>query len=363
MMVQAERGPVVIVGARGGTNVAESLYRGAQDAVIKSVLCDIDVSMSKSRHINALCWRLRDRQAPFPGRLAQTLSKLLATELPCALISVGLAAIERPTIEAWRAAGVPCLHYSTDDPWSPSLRARWHFDALQAYDIVFTPRKRNLDDLIELPCRHVVYLPFGYDPHLLTSQVSAQPDVRQAPALERSSEPHKVTSLFVGGADESRAQFFREFIKAGGDVVLVGGYWGHWPELKHRWLGHLSPSDVLALTRSACLNIILVRRSNRDGHTMRTFEASAMGGCLLVEDTPEHRNFFGDDGDTVRYFSTAAEAASTQRELILRESERLRLAQAVTALIRGGHHTYGDRLKTMLSSIATDNAPTLSAGR
>ena len=312
--------------------------------------------MSKSRHINALSWRLRDRRAPFPGRLAQALTKMLASDKPCAMVSVGLAAVERPIIEAWRAVGVPCLHYSTDDPWNPSLRARWHFDALQAYDIVFTPRRaqpgRACRAALQAGRLPSVWLrpTSAYAAHGRSAGVSARPCPEQLP------EPIRRTCLFVGGADESRVQFIRQFIDGGGDVALVGGYWERWPDLKHRWLGHLPPHDVLALTQSANLNLILVRRANRDGHTMRTFEAGAIGGCLLVEDTPEHRDIFGADGETVRFFSTATEAAATHRELVRQEQERLRLAQAVAARIRNGHHTYGDRLRTMVTAIATHNA-------
>lgn len=343
-MASLPSGPIVIVGASGGTHVAESLFRGAKDIGIGALFCDINIAQSASRFVNALSWRLCDRRPPYHGRLEKALSQILAREQPQVMVSVGTTAVQRPLIEAWRAAGVSCAHYSTDDPWNPGLRARWHFNALKAYDVVFTPRRRNMDDLVSLPCRYVSYLPFGYDPHIIASPNSL-PDRSEEVAKGASISR---TALFVGGADDDRAAFFRRFIEVGGEISLVGGYWDLWPDLKQRWLGLRPPDEALALTLSAAVNIILVRRANRDGHTMRSFEAGAAGGCLLVEDTPEHRDIFGEDGAAVRFFSTAREAASIWFELLADSAERRRMANAVRRRILNGRHSYGDRLQIMI---------------
>ena len=348
-MAGPSSGPVVIVGASGGTHVGESLFRGAGDIGTGALFCDINIARSASRFVNALSWRLRDRLPPSPGRLEKALSRILVREKPQVMVSVGTAAVRRPLIEAWRAAGVPCVHYSTDDPWNPGLRARWHLNALAAYDVVFTPRRRNMDDLASLPCRRVIYLPFGYDPHIMMPPDGAPDRARQVAGSSSIGR----AALFVGGADNDRAAFFRKFIEAGGEVSLVGGYWNLWPDLKRRWLGRRPPDEVSALTLSASVNIILVRRANRDGHTMRSFEAGAAGGCLLVEDTPEHRDIFGEDGAAVRFFSTAREAASLWSGLLADPVERQRMADAVKSRILDGRHSYGDRLQTMIREAAS----------
>jgi spore maturation protein CgeB len=94
----------------------------------------------------------------------------------------------------------------------------------------------------------------------------------------------------------------------------------------------------------------LVRRANRDGHVMRSFEIAAIGGCMLVEDTDEHRAIFGSDGEAVRFFSTPQEAAARAKFLLADPSERTRLAAAVRARITGAPHTFRDRLITMLEA-------------
>jgi spore maturation protein CgeB len=217
------------------------------------------------------------------------------------------------------------------------MRAKWYLHALPHYDVVFTPRRSNIEDMLQLGCREVRYLPFGYDEFLFNSSLG--------PATAES--PPEV--LFVGGADRDRIAFMNEFMGDGPIVSLVGGYWPKERGLRKYALGLKGPAELFALTEAAAVNLILVRRANRDGHVMRTFEAGAIGGCLAVEDTLEHREIFGDDGESVRYFRTPSEAAKLCRSLIARPAERMRLSAAVKTRIRKGANTYADRLKSMIA--------------
>jgi spore maturation protein CgeB len=91
-----------------------------------------------------------------------------------------------------------------------------------------------------------------------------------------------------------------------------------------------------------------VRRANRDEHVMRTFELPAMGACMLTEDTTDHREIFGEDGEAVSYFHTPDEMVDKLRWLLTHDDERRRLADAARRVITRGHHTYRDRLEAML---------------
>jgi spore maturation protein CgeB len=82
---------------------------------------------------------------------------------------------------------------------------------------------------------------------------------------------------------------------------------------------------------------------------MRSFEAAATGACMLVEDTPEHREIFGPNQATVVYFLGIEQMITRLRDLLLDPAERSRLAAAVRARIVGGANTYTDRLATMLA--------------
>jgi spore maturation protein CgeB len=81
---------------------------------------------------------------------------------------------------------------------------------------------------------------------------------------------------------------------------------------------------------------------------MRSLEIPAMGGCLLAEDTDEHRALFGTPGQAAVYFRTVPEMLDQLRWLLPADEERPRLALAAQRRIRDGRHTYEDRLQTML---------------
>jgi len=85
---------------------------------------------------------------------------------------------------------------------------------------------------------------------------------------------------------------------------------------------------------------------------MRSFEIAAIGGCMLAEDTEDHRTIFGGDGDSVHYFRTPKQAAALARLLIDDPAERARLAASVRDRVSRGSHTYRDRLCTILDVAA-----------
>ena len=70
---------------------------------------------------------------------------------------------------------------------------------------------------------------------------------------------------------------------------------------------------------------------------------------MLVEDTEEHWEIFGEDGKSVVYFRDIDNMVEKLRWLLAHNDERERLAQTAYHLITQGKHTYRDRLMTMLS--------------
>ena len=149
--------------------------------------------------------------------------------------------------------------------------------------------------------------------------------------------------LFVGGAEPDWAAFMREFMRHGSPVLLAGASVSGLPSLR---MGIKPPEIVRALTAAAKVNLCLVRRANRDGHVMRSLEIAAIGGCMLAQDTDEHRDIFGPEAETVIYFGDAKEAAQRACALLCDSSERKRLSVCLQRRIAGGAHTYAHR--TML---------------
>jgi hypothetical protein len=327
---------VAIVGQVGGTNVGDSLRHAATASGHKVSFFDAEGAAVGPRLLRALAWRVNRRPISL-DRFSERIAGACERHPPDLLITTGVGFLSAEALQSIGRLGVTTANYSTDDPWNPTSKAAWHLEALPYYSFVFTPRRANIEDLRRLGCASPIYLPFGYD------ERHAFPPARPI----RPDETNDV--LFVGGADRDRVSFVTAFVDHGAPVSLVGRYWGHFSDTKPWTLGYKNPEELRALTIGAKVNLCLVRRANRDGHVMRSLEIGAIGGCMLAEDTQEHRELFGPEGETVLYFDSPQQAAEKARSLIADEPERRRLAAALHSRITGGHHTYGDRVEAMLS--------------
>lgn len=335
---------LIIVGQDGLTHVGGSFRRAALKHGLDVVFFDIRESHSKYSIINSLLWRLTDHKPAKLRFFSSTVAAYCKNHHPNFLLTTGSAPLMANDLRIIKQCETITANFSTDDPWADSHRSRWQLDSLASYDFIFTPRLANLDEFNRLTRRNVYYLPFGYD-NELSYQLS---DTIQCP-----SESHDV--LFVGGADRDRIELIKPIINAGLKIGLVGGYWDQNPVTQPFALGIKAPVEINRLTKNAKINLCLVRRSNRDGHVMRSFEIAACGGCMVVEDTKEHRNIFGADGVTVRYFSKTEDAISIIRELLINPAERARMGMAVFQRITSGRHTYEDRLETILKTVSLDS--------
>jgi spore maturation protein CgeB len=257
---------------------------------------------------------------------------------PRFMLATGIAPIERTTLQEIGRMGTIRLNYLTDDPWNPSHVARWFLEALPCYDFVFSTRTSNLEDLGNRGCSRVRYLPFAY-----------APAVHYPSYGSKETDASSVDVAFAGGADPDRVPLLAALIRAGFRVDLYGGYWSRYPETRSASRGHADPDTIRKALGSAKVALCLVRRANRDGSAMRTFELAAMGACILAEYTDEHREILGEDADAVMYFRSRGEMVDRLRWLLAHDEERGRLGSAVLERITSGGNTYKDRLHTMLA--------------
>jgi spore maturation protein CgeB len=185
-------------------------------------------------------------------------------------------------------------------------------------------------------------LPFGYAP----SQHFPEP-----PATDDEKNAFAADVVFVGGADADRVPLVTTLIRQEFTLALYGGYWERYAETRATARGHIGAGAVRKAVAGARVALCLVRRANRDGSAMRTFEVAAMGACMLAEYTDEHRAILGEDGEAVVYFRSPEEMVARLRWLLANDDERRRLGRTVRERITARHHTYADRLQTMLSDV------------
>ena len=332
---------LLLVGNPDPVHVGAHLLRAAAALDLETVLCDVTEAYEGRLWENRVNWWIRGRK---PTRLEAFSKKVLAAcerARPQWLLATGICPIDEQTLRDIGKLDVLRLNYLTDDPWNPAHRAPWFLRAAPHYDYIFSPRRATLGDLRRLGCMSACYLPFAYSSELHFPESPADGErIRLASDI-----------IFAGGADRDRVPYIESLIRAGFNVALYGGYWERYPQTAAAARGLADASTLRKAVSAAKVSLCLVRRANRDGNVMRSFELPAMGACVLMEDTGEHREIFGDDGEAVALFGTRDEMIDKLRWLLAHQRDRLRLKEAAHRLVTTGHHTYRDRLETMLSMV------------
>ncbi len=330
---------LLIVGNPEPIHIGAHLLNAARSLGLSVELCDSNDAFAAPWPVAKFNWRLRGRRPSrlndFSRRVVESCQRLR----PKWLVSTGISPIAEWALEAIGKVGTQRLNFLTDDPWNPAHYAPWFMKALPLYDHVFSPRRANLEDIRLLGCRQVSYLQFAYAPEL---------HFAEPPATDAERESFASDTMFAGGADPDRVSYVAALVKAGLNVALYGGYWTRFAETKPYSRGHADPQTLRKAVGGAKAALCLVRRANRDGHSMRTFEVPAMRSAMLVEDTEEHREIFGEEGEAVVYFNSVDQLIEKARLLKESAEERQRLARASHEMIVNGKHTYKDRLISML---------------
>jgi len=307
--------------------------------------CDSEEAFRAHPAIARLNWWMRGHR---PARLREFSRDVVRTCIESGarcVITTGIAPVEADALDTLGRAGVLRFNFLTDDPWNRRHRAPWFLSALPRYDCVFSPRTANMDDLCRAGCGNVRYLPFAYSPEVHFPDPPSEPQEEAA---------YSADVVFAGGADPDRLPYFAALIRSGIRVVLYGGYWGRYPETRGHDRGHVGPSVLRKAVGGAKVALCLVRRANRDGHAMRTYELAASQACILAEDTEEHRQILGPDGMAALYFSNIPEMLAKAGRLLRDPAERRRLAAEARRRISGAPNTYRDRLLCMLEAAKGD---------
>jgi hypothetical protein len=331
---------LVIVGYPEVNHIGSRLLLAAEQLGLDVRLCDANQAAGSSRFLQRINWRLRGHRPTHLTSFGNEVVETCREFAPDTLLVTGITPPNAEALQIIRQMGIRCINYLTDDPWNRVHWAPWFFKALPLYSVVFSPRRANINDLLAI-VPQVEYLPFAYDPAL---QYLEAPPPELRPKME-------CDVLFYGGADRDRIPYIEALIDAGTNVHLYGGYWQKFPKTAAAWQGMADYQTLRWAVSAARLTLCLVRRANRDGHVMRSFEAPAMGACMLAEATEEHHEIFGAEGEAVAYFRTKEDLVSQAQALVKNESLREIFARNAHKRITQAPNTYQDRLRTMLSMV------------
>ncbi|MSP18227.1 MAG: hypothetical protein EXR74_01515 [Bdellovibrionales bacterium] len=302
----------------------------------------IETSFAKSQFsfLNKIAWRALKKRSWNQGRFQKHITDSIDKNSSNLLIVTGTAPVNAATLVHLKSNSFKTCMFVTDDPWNKEHAREWVFQSLEKYDLLLTPRRANLKQLETLSGKPVFYLPFAYNPALHFEEKSLS-------LIDHNK--YRSDVMFFGGADRDRLPYIKTLIRAGFNVKLYGGYWDRYPETKGLTLGIVPTATLRKAIKASKVVLNLVRRSNRDGHVMRSYEIPAMGGCMLTEETEEHREIFGQT--TVPFFNTPDEMVDQIKLLIDSPTLRTRFSTAAKIKITHGGNTYRDRLHLVLQQL------------
>ncbi len=351
--MQRRNTKLLIVGYAEPGQLGSYLFKAAQSLGLDCSLVDMRKAETGSRVVQKLCWHLRGRRPAYLRSFARQVIDLCAANRPDLLLTTGgRVPLERSHLDLLRGYGITVANYSSDDPWNPGLYAPWFVQALPAYDVVFTPRRANQAEFRQAGVRELHYLPFAYDPD------EHRPEGK---VVTLRADRHDL--LFVGGCDPDRLEFMLPLVRAGFSLALFGRYWERQQETRPFSRGVGGQARIRAASAGAKIVLCLVRRANRDGHVMRSYEAAAIGGCILAEDTEDHRELFGPEGRSALYFKGVQDLLHKAKLLKADQALRQRLASALQERMTMRRDTYADRLDAILARVKAISDRNASSGR
>lgn len=328
---------ILFVATEHPGHVGPMLCSAANKLGHQTTIVDSNQAMGRNRWLQSPVWRMARR----PLHLHQFCAKVLERidqDKPDLLISTGMAPLSASCLQAVRRAGVTTLNFSTDDPWNPAHRSRWFLNAIPHYDRIFSPRLAAIADFRRAGAAHVQWLPFGYSPDLHF------PDPGEPVADEGDAV------AFAGGADNERLALLEPLIRSSLPLALWGGYWDRHAITRPYAHGFANPDQLRRLLSNTPCALALVRRANRDGHAMRSLEVAAMAAPVLAEDTEEHRQLYGKEGERVLYFDSPQSLVSKVRWFLTNRQEGRAMGKRLQQTMEQDSHTYADRLNAMLAT-------------
>jgi spore maturation protein CgeB len=246
-----------------------------------------------------------------------------------------------------RETNAVLVNYATDDPFNPQANTRDLVKGISSYDLYVCQKKAIMDDTRRSGCKSVTYLPIAYKPSVHFPEKAAT----------AAEEVHFTSDVaFIGGCDSERIPYFRSLVRELPDIDLhlYGGYWDRDPVLCGYHRGFAVGRDYRLALSGTKIAVNLVRRSNRDGHTMRSFEVPACGAFMLAERTEEHLELFR-EGKEIACFGSTEELLEKVRYYLAHGAERERIAEEGYRRVTSFGNTYKDRLVQILSLLVHEN--------
>lgn len=270
-----------------------------------------------------------------------------AQHKPDLLLVIGTQGVRAGTLAQLRVH-LPRLTIYCLYPDSPHNLDSDRIHCLPFFDRVTTSSPAWVDAFLRLGARRVAYLPFAADMELH----------RQAAPQQNARLAHDLT--FIGTWRSEREELLAQL--ADYDLAIWGSrYWQTRTQpgspLRRKWGGcALIGAEFAQACAQSKIMLNIMDAISWPGPNMRTFELPACGAFALAERSEPVLDLFR-EGETIECFADVAEAREKIDYYLTHDDARERIARAGHAFVTQAGHTYLDRVGTLLSWWAQDQAP------
>src|SRR5262249_23347498 len=157
---------LLIVASSQVGHMGSYLASAAKQLNLDYRIIDANSAEARSRIGRMLYWHLRGKRPARLDRFCEEVVDTCTVMRPDIVLTTGRAPLDRSHILKLRGLGAKLINYSTDDPWNPGMCAPYFLSTIPLYDVIFTPRRANIDDFHHCGVHSVHYLPFAYDPEI-----------------------------------------------------------------------------------------------------------------------------------------------------------------------------------------------------
>lgn len=230
------------------------------------------------------------------------------------------------------------IYYTPDNVIYSGNRSRWLLGSFPEWDLFFTTKSFNVDELRRAGVRRPILVGKSFDPSLHVPMTSAA----VGPEFERFD------AVFMGAYEAIRRDALYALAESGLSIVV---YCNDWPresmppglELRPVVVG----KEYVRALHFGKVALGFLRKIVGDQITQRSFEITAAGRPMLAEKTAEHDRHFMDGTEYVG-FRDVEEMIAQVRSLSSDPDRRVAIGNAARdRCLRSGYSTI-DRAKQML---------------
>lgn len=221
------------------------------------------------------------------------------------------------------------ISISEDDMYAMHNRSSYYEKSLCLYDVVFTTKIYNLEELRHLGAKRTEFFLDSYDE-----------DLHRPLARFDAIENKDIDVSFVGTYEKERAESIKWLATQGVRVIVFGNGWAslknNHPNLDIQDRPVYGEEYVEIINRSK-INLGFLRKINRDQVTSRSMEITGAGAFLLAERTGRHLELF-EEGVEADFFSSDEELLEKIKKYLRAPEEARRIGLAGQArCVRSGY--------------------------